>query len=59
MSWFQVSKTDVFMALPIYDVLMVRRNGSARLRKEGTQGAVSFLREKKKSEVAYLKTQIQ
>ena len=53
-------ETDAFVAfVAFFDMLMVRSNLSARSRKEGTQGAVAFLREKKRSKVVYLKTQIQ
>ena len=41
-------ETDAFVAFDAYiDMLMVRSNLSARSRKEGTEGAVSFLSEKK------------
>ena len=41
-------ETDAFVAfVAFFDMLMVRSNLSARSRKEGTQGAVAFLREKK------------
>ena len=40
------------------DMLKVRSNLSARLIKEGTQGAVAVLREKERFKVLYLNTQI-
>ena len=52
-------ETGAFVAfVACIDMLMVRSNLSAKSRKEGTQGAVAFLREKK-SKVVYLKIQIQ
>ena len=41
-------ETDAFVAFVAYiDMLMVRSNLSARSRKEGTQGAVAFLRKRR------------
>ena len=41
-------ETDAFVAfVAFFDMLMVRSNLSARSRKEGTQGAVAVLREKR------------
>ena len=61
MSWLVTSLgTDALVAfVAFFDMLMVRSNLSAVSRKEGTQGTVAFLRKKKTSKVAYLKTQIQ
>ena len=52
-------ETDSFMVIvAVFDMLMVRKKPSARSRKEGTQGALAILREKR-SKVVYLKTKIQ
>ena len=53
-------ETDAFMAIVAYfDMLTVKGNPARVLTEEGTQGSVAILRRKKRSNVVYLKIQIQ